>query len=163
MRRSPGLLIQSRLDHFSYHLNKVRMCVDRPGTDYIQTIPFGNPPCLSIQIVQDLDVVAHKADGNDDRIACPLRGKVLEYLTDIRLQPRNLGWAATTLIGDRPVFLPNTLRDQTRAFFDLPDVFPAARHGGRHTMGGKDQRSRPTAVRRERRERLSRQIGKPIE
>ena len=104
-------------------------------------------------------MVAYKADGHDNGIARALGGKLREHLADIRFQPRHLGRAAAALIGDRPVFVSEAFGNQARAGFDLPDVFPSARHGSRDAMSGKDQRRRLVTVRGNGRERLLCQVG----
>jgi len=95
-----------RADQRGQGLDQKRIVVEGAGASEIQPSLRRCLPGLHVQVVEDLQVVRHKADGADHHaLRLPLAGDVLQDLQKIRPQPWLAGGAGA-LVGEAPAFHP---------------------------------------------------------
>ena len=130
-RRSEGAPLaagHALLDELADHPHEGRVGPRRPGAHEAEAERGGALAGLGIEVVDDLHVVGHEADGRHDHVGDPLGPEGVEVIEDVRLEPRLLRRAAPALVDERPGLVRHRRRHQGARLAELRDVVGARRH-----------------------------------
>src|SRR5208282_3079111 len=119
------------------HLYEERMAADGRRADHPHPRLAGDPRGCDIEIVEHLDVIAHKADRHDDRGSSG--AQVANRVTDIGFEPGLARVPAAALKGERPGLDAGRTGDQPRRFAQLLDVPGPLRHRDRDAVSGENE------------------------
>src|SRR5216684_3113568 len=126
-------------DEVGQHGDEEGMIIGGGGAVEAKAELVGDLARLDVEIVEDLDVIAHEADGGQDHVADALALEPAQHVADVGLEPGLARGAAPALIGNLPALVPESRGDRARGALELVRIGRFLRHGRGHAVSGEDQ------------------------
>src|SRR5215212_7614865 len=92
---APRIFLEALLDQLSDHGNKDRIGPNRGNANHVHAQLIGTALSLNVEIEEHFQMVRDEPDRNHDDIFHAGGMQAVQFVQNIRLEPRDLGWTAT--------------------------------------------------------------------